>query len=238
MRLSTKVSLTSMLLAVALTSASSANAVTIAQWTFESIPSTYSSTSATAGSFSPEVGLGSATASHSSSATTYTSPVGNGSLRSLSSNNWAFGDYYQFQVSTVDFNSINVSFDRTGSSTGPRDFRFAYSTNGTTFSNFSQYGVSATTWTSGSSISASTLSFNFSQFSLLNNQATVFFRLIANSATAINGTAVGSAGTSRVDNFTVTGTAVPEPSSFLGLLGIGAIGGIAQFARNRRKVQA
>ncbi len=238
MRLSTKVSLTSTLLAIAITGASSANAATLAQWTFET------SQPVTAGPFSPEVGSGAATGSHASGATVFSTPAGNGSAHSFSSNTWAVGDYYQFQVSTVGFTGINVSFDQTSSGTGPRDFQFAYSTNGTTFSNFGTAysvlinGAPNPAWNGTTSSALFTLAFNLSGVSALNNQSTVFFRLIDSSTVSANGGVVASGGTDRVDNFTVTGTAVPEPSEVFGLLGIGAIGGIAQFARNRRKAQA
>jgi hypothetical protein len=233
MQLSTKISLTSLLLAFAITSASSAGAATLAQWTFET------SNPATAGPFLAEVGSGTATGVHASSATVYSSPVGNGSARSFSSNNWAIGDYYQFQLSTVGFNGISVSFDQTNSATGPRDFQFAYSTNGTTFTNFgAQYSISQITWGSASSSSSSSFSFNLSGVSTLNNLAAVYFRLIDNSTVSANGGVVAAAGTNRVDNFTVTGTAVPEPSAAAGLFSLGLVGGATRLMRNRRKVQA
>ena len=60
-------------------------------------------------------------------------PAGNGSAHSFSSNVWAVGDYYQFQVSTLGQSQIGLVFDQTSSSTGPGNFKVQYSTNGTTF---------------------------------------------------------------------------------------------------------
>src|SRR5262249_15573774 len=106
--------------------ASNAMAGTIANWTFET------SQPVTAGPVAPEAGVGSALGSHAGTST-YSSPAGNGSAHSFSSNVWAIGDYYQFQVSTVGQSQIGLVFDQTSSGTGPRDFKVAYSTNGTTF---------------------------------------------------------------------------------------------------------
>ncbi len=84
----------------ALVAASSlqAHADVIADWTFET------SAPVTAGPFSPEIGAGSASGFHSGT-TTYSSPVGNGSSHSFSSNGWSVGDYYQFQVSATNFST-------------------------------------------------------------------------------------------------------------------------------------
>src|SRR5690242_3123267 len=89
-------------LALSLTCAGSVvRAATIATWTFET------TAPATAGPFAPEVGAGAATGFHAG-ATTYSSPAGNGSAKSFSSNTWAVGDYYQFQVSTLGQQDIAV----------------------------------------------------------------------------------------------------------------------------------
>ena len=111
---------------------------TIADWTFEtSVPTT-------AGPYSPEVGSGTATGYHANAAAVYSSPSGNGSLHSYSSNVWSVGDYYQFQVPTVGVGGINISYDQTSSNTGPGYYLLEYSTNGSSFTPFgSQYQVLA-----------------------------------------------------------------------------------------------
>src|SRR6516164_6923551 len=86
-------------LTVALAGAASASADTIASWTFET------SQPVTAGPFAPEVGTGSALGVHSGSST-YSAPAGNGSSHSFSSTNWLVDDYYQFTLSTSNFNDI------------------------------------------------------------------------------------------------------------------------------------
>jgi hypothetical protein len=187
-------------------------AAVLAQWTFEtSVP-------ATAGPFNPEVGSGQASGSHAGAAT-YSSPAGNGSSRSFSSNTWAVGDYYQFQTSTTGSEDLLVTFDQTSSSTGPRDFQFQYSTNGTTFTNFgSAYSVLANgtpnpAWSAGTPQTAYSFSFDLSSITALNNAPAVYFRLSNSSTVSANGGTTASTGTDRVDNFTIS--AVPEPGSML-----------------------
>jgi hypothetical protein len=205
-----------------------AHADTIAQWTFQtSVPTT-------AGPYSPETGSGSATAFHASSSTVYSNPSGNGSTESWSSTNWAVGDYWQFQVSTVGFQDIQVSFDQTSSSGGtsgnggPRDFKLAYSIDGSAFTDFQNYAVSAYSWSSGSTIAASQYAFDLSAIISLQNSAAVYLRLVDTGTVSAGGGTVASSGTNRVDNFTVTGTAIPAnsvpdslPAGFVGIVLLG-----------------
>jgi predicted extracellular nuclease len=173
----------------------------IRQWNFEN-PNPADATDAAVypNAIAPAVGAGNAGGVHASAATDWTTPVGNGSADSFSSNNWAVGDYYQFTVSTLNFTGIQLSWDQTRSSTGPSDFKIAYSTNGTTFTDFYTYNVPANTWSSSVPVTASTFTRDLSAITALDNQANIYFRLIATSAPS------GTAGTNRVDNFTVNGT--------------------------------
>ena len=213
-------------LAFAATEASAASV--IADWTFEtSIP-------ATSGPFAAEIGTGTASGSHSGAAV-YSSPVGNGSAHSFSSNTWSINDYFQFQVSTAGFSGITLSWDQTSSNTGPRDFALQYSLNGSTFTTLSNYSVLAnatpnTAWTSATYNSAYT--FNSSIGSFADNQTSLYFRIVDVSAFSANGGAVAGTGTDRVDNVVISGTAatVPLPAS-IGLLASGALALLSQRRR-------
>ncbi len=198
-----------------LVTASILHAQTIAQWTFEtSVP-------ATAGPFAAEVGTGSALGFHTGAAV-YSNPVGNGSVESFSSTVWSVGDYWQFQTSTLGFQNIGLSFDQVSSSTGPRDFYLAWSTDGSTFTKFgNDYTVLVNTapnaWSSNPAnhITTTTYSFDLSSVTDLNNAPNVYFRLVDDSTVSAGGGTVATGGTDRIDNFLV---AVPEPTS-LSLMG-------------------
>jgi len=163
---------------------------TIADWTFDVSQPT------TAGPISPEVGAGAATAV---GLTSITDSGGNPSTgKSFSGPGWNVNDYWQFKVSTLGLTGISVSFDQEGSATGPGTFALQYSTDGVAFTQFGStfsLGTSANTWRSQA--------IDLSSITDLNNTLNVYFRVVDASATAINGGAVGTGGTSRIDNFVV-----------------------------------
>jgi hypothetical protein len=217
--------------AAVLVGTSSSFGAVIADWGFQ-IVTPADSTGTTSGPHNPDAGAGQALGVHASSATAWSTPAGNGSTESFSSNNWAVGDYYQFRVSTLGYEDITVSWHQTGSNTGPRDFTFQYSTNGTTFTNFLDYSITNDSWSStGSPKSESIYTANLSAISALDDQANVYFRLTQRTTVAISSAnPVATGGTGRVDNFVVNANLIPEPAS-LALL---AIGGLGLLARRRR----
>ena len=148
---------------------------------------------------------------HASAASQWINSGGNGSLTSLSGNNWAIGDYYQFQTSTYGFSAVYVSVDQTGSNTGPRDFQFSYSLDGTNFTNVgSVYALSNSNgWNSTLYKPEHTRSFDLSSISGIAGQPIVYFRVTNTSTVSISNSIVGTGGTSRVDNFSVSGTLCP-----------------------------
>jgi len=218
-------------------------AISIATWTFETSPPADLNNSTTISGIAADSGTGTASGVHASAATDWSTPVGNGSANSLSANTWAVGDYFEFQVNTIGFFDIFVSFDQTSSSTGPRDFKLQYGT-GSGFTDFANYSVLENgaspnpSWAaSGAGLPSSAYSYSFdlSAIAAIEGAATVNFRLVDTSTTSAGGGTVASTGTDRVDNFTVSATAtpsVPDTGSSAILLSIPLLGLIAfrQFA--------
>jgi PEP-CTERM motif len=185
----------------------------VAQWTFEdpNTPADLSNATDIAGIF-PAMGTGTASGHHANAATDWSTPAGNGSVNSLSSNTWGIGDYYQFQTSTLGLDEIGLIVDHVSSSTGPRDFQMSYSTDGTSFTDFgSPYMVRVNPgWAPDTTvIDLDTYAFDLRTVTALNNQANVYFRLLNNSTTSAGGATVAAGGTSRVDNVTVFSNFVP-----------------------------
>jgi hypothetical protein len=184
-------------------------AQTIALWTFEN------SHPSNSGPHSPEVGAGTASGTHIGGSST-TSPVGNGSQHSFREDNWADGDYFQFEVSTLGYGDVTFSFNQASSGTGPESFEIQVSTDGINFTTISNYNVTNITWNASGPNAGSSYSFNLPGTA---DQSTLIIRLaVADGSTAVNGGAIGNSGTSRIDNVSITGSQ-PLPvtmSSFSG----------------------
>jgi hypothetical protein len=226
---------------LAVFSFTAAKADVIADWTFQSSASTNNIIGAgktpgtTQSGILADTGIGTASASHASASTAWSIPSGNGSTNSWSANNWTIGDYYQFSVSTLGFSDITLSYDQTGSATGPGSFSLQYSTDGSTFTPIGgNYSLIVSSWTPATYQSSFTFSHDLSAITALVNAPSVYFRIVDQAPTtagAINGGNVGTGGTDRVDNFLVSASPVPEPSS----LALGLFGGFALLAALRRK---
>ena len=162
---------------------------------------------------------------HVSSSTAYAANQGNGSAKSFWANTWAVGDYYEFRISTVGLTGIQLSFDQTSSSGGPRDFKISYSINGGgTFSDLITYTVpvsngAAIVWYPTPVNSASSLSFDLSSFGALNNQSSLILRLVCASSTTLTGGSLSSSGSSRVDNVLVSASATDTTPPVISLNG-------------------
>ncbi|HUE82681.1 MAG TPA: PEP-CTERM sorting domain-containing protein [Pyrinomonadaceae bacterium] len=128
-----------------------------------------------------------------------------------------------FSVSTVGFTNIIVSFAAQATSTGFNNNQFQYSADGG--ATFTTFGGAF-----GPGISFSTLSFDLSAITVLNNNPNVVFRILFDGASS-------STGNNRLDNIVVEGTAsmtpVPEPAT-IALLGTG-LATLAGKLRRRRK---
>jgi MYXO-CTERM domain-containing protein len=223
-----KTLLTVLTLTAAVSSAASADLV--AGWSIPtSIPGSTTGSNYTYGAANQGVQTEGSSLSgfHASASTTWSSPAGNGSLYSFSSNNWSVGDYYQIAVSTSGFTDISLSWDQTRSGTGPSSFSVAVSTDGTNFTTITSYTVivnstagSISAWSSTGAVQ-SAFTTTISSIAAAADSATVYFRFV-NEGTA------ATAGTNRIDNIVVNGSVVPSPSA-LALL---AVAGLV--ARRRR----
>lgn len=161
--------------------------------------------------------------SHIATATAYTSPAGNGSPFSFSSNNWAIGDYYEARFSTVGFDTLSVSWDQARSSTGPSTFELIMSVDGgQTFTTLlSSYAV-LQSGGGGAPGTWSSVTYNpiYTMTQALDTSADnigeVILRFRAITA------AGGASGSSRIDNIFINGSAVPAPaaSALVGLAGL------------------
>lgn len=190
----------------------------VAQWKFDS------TNPVSSGPFVADTGTGSAIGFHAG-ASVYSGSVGNGSSKSFSSNAWAAGDYYQFQTSTTGLADIGIQFDQVSSTTGPRDFKIQYSTNGSTFIEFANYSVQPNAnpaWQSATPVAPAgldTYNFDFRSIAALNNAANVYFRITAASPliAAQDGNTFANIGVNRVDNVSIysaydpTMAPIPQP---------------------------
>jgi hypothetical protein len=130
-----------------------------------------------------------------------------------------------FTVSTVGFSDIIVSFAAQATSTGFNNNQLEYSSDGgATFVSFGPFGPG---------VSFSTLTFDLSAITALNNNSNVVLQIIFDGASS-------STGNNRLDNLVVEGTAnmaaVPEPGT-IALLGTG-LAAIAGRLRRRRRMRA
>jgi len=227
---------------------STARADTIALWTFESsLPTGSPGAGVWLTNIAAEVGSGVASGFHTDAAS-YSNPSGNGSAESFSVNTWTtVGDLFQFAVSTVGYENVGLSWDQTSSGTGPKLFNLEYSTDGSSFSTFVANYIARTNaaatdnsgsgvdtsgfWSSGSSQTGYSYSYDLSSETSLNDASTVYFRLVLSDLTNAQGNTTPSSGTDRVDNFMVTASVVPEPS----VLALLAVGGSVLLSLRRRK---
>jgi len=126
----------------------------------------------------------------------------------------------QFNVSTVGFSNVIVSWDQRHSNTASRFAQFQYSTDGTTFNDFGAAfaGITGDTWFNNRSI-------DLSSVAGVDNNASFAFRIVAAFAasttayTASSPTGTYAGGTWRFDMVTVT---VPTPGA-LTLAGLGTL---------------
>ncbi len=130
---------------------------------------------------------------------------GSGSANSADNN----GEFVQFAVSTLGYSTIGIKWDGRGTGTGfgqtASPNKILVSTDGINFSQLATYTSAQTTFQT----------YTFAGTGALDNQATIYVRLQFFGATT-------GGGNNRIDNFQISGVAVPTPGS-LALLGLGGL---------------
>jgi len=129
-----------------------------------------------------------------------------------------------FNVSTLGFSNILVSFATQGTSTGFNSNQFQYSLDGVSFIDFGSPYIPATAF------GAVPLVFSLAAIVGMNNNPNAAFRIVFNGATS-------STGNNRIDNIVVEGTTtesaeIPEPTSVLLLLS--GLGGVYKVRRRNK----
>ena len=217
-----------------------AKAAVLASWDFEDLSGSLNQTGTNFGPLASTTGTGKLFAQHASASTDFTSPVGNGSDRSLSSNNWAIGDYYEFYTGSNGFKDLKLSWSQTSSNAGPGDFGVMYSTDGVHFNLFSGYTVAPNSWSFSSQSLASNKIVDLSSVLALNDKGLLSLRLVMNGGGRADGGTAGvlATGTSRIDNVSIEGipipSAVPAP---LPLFGLAGAFGVSRRLRRRVRLQ-
>jgi hypothetical protein len=138
------------------------------------------------------------------------------------------GRHLTFNVSTLGFSDIVVSFATLGTSTGFNSNQFQYSLDGTTFVNFGPPYVP------GSAFGAVPLVFSLASIVGLDDNPNAAFRIVFNGASS-------STGNNRMDNIVVEGsatTSVPEPMTAILLLsGLSGLYGVRKRRRAAKMTQ-
>ncbi len=222
-----------------------AHATTVTQWNFNSI--TADGTTST-GVNTPSIGVGVASLIGGTTASFASGDASGGSSDPSvgDDSGWNTTTYggassgdktrgVQFNVSTLGFKDIVISYDLRHSNTSSRFEQVQYSLNGATFNDIALFdGNAGDTWFNGRSI-------DLSSIAGANNNANFAFRIVSTFAPGTSAYVApasdktfGGSGTWRFDMVTVSAMPVPEPkNSAMLLAGLGVMGFIARRRSSR-----
>lgn len=223
-----------------LAASAATQAQTITQWNFNSVPADNVSST---GSLLPSAGNGTA-ALVGGTTGSFASGVGSTDPAAADNTGWGTTGYaaqgvgdktrgVQFNVSTVGFNLVSVSWDQRLSNTAARSAQFQYSLNGTLFSDFGSVysGSPGDAWYNNRVV-------DLSSVAGVGNNPNFAFRIVSTFepststyAPATPASTYATTGTWRFDQVTVT--AVPEPGTYALLLAGLAVVGFMAVRRGR-----
>jgi len=149
--------------------------------------------------------------------------------QALSVGNFEAGEYYQVTLNTTGYQNIVLNSFRANGTTGaPKDWKISYSTTGTSgsFTDASSYSLTSSTAVGSTTITGISLS------PAASNNTSIVLRFAATSATRIDLAGGAANGTVRLDNLSITGTAIPEPSTTAAILGVATL--VGAIIRRRR----
>ena len=132
------------------------------------------------------------------------------------------GRHLTFNVSTLGFSNIVVSFATQGTSTGFNLNQFQYSLDGITFIDFGP------AYTPATAFGSVPLVFSLASIAGLNDNPNAAFRIVFNGASS-------ATGTNRIDNFLVEGSpsGVPEPTT--GVLLLSGLSGLYRWRKTKNR---
>ncbi|MEC0228267.1 S-layer homology domain-containing protein [Paenibacillus alba] len=137
------------------------------------------------------------------------SVVGTGTLgyvvaapdKAASALNWsANSSYWEAPFVTTGYTGIQLSSKQGSSGTGPKDFKVQYSLDHSSWTDVPNGVV-----TTANDFKSGVLS-NLSLPSEVDNQSIVYVRWVVNSGVSVNGGAIASGGSSKIDDIVITGT--------------------------------